>query len=327
MNEIKVSIIIPIYNVERYIERCARSLYEQTYPHIEYVWVNDATPDRSIDILRKVGKDYPNRKSQVHILSHTHNKGLPSARHTGLQVSTGDYVFHSDSDDWVEHSMIDELVTNVKSKNADIVWCDFYKSYSTHSVHVKQNFLQTHDECIRNLLCENMHGGYWNKLIRRSLYDENIITYSQGANMCEDLRGSIQLFYYARTVCYYPKAFYHYVQDNGGSLSANISSERHASAFVNIKCILTFLREKRMIDQFENEIPFLKLLSKRPYLISTDIEMLKKWKNTYPESNHYILSYKSLPFSLRFLGWFISKDYWFVVSFLIGMKRLKRMIT
>ena len=80
----KVSVIIPVYGVEKYIERCARSLFEQTLEDMEFIFVNDCTKDNSIDILLRVIDEYPKRKSQVHILNHEFNKGLPVARQTGI---------------------------------------------------------------------------------------------------------------------------------------------------------------------------------------------------------------------------------------------------
>lgn len=78
----KVSVFVPVYNVELYIERCARSLFEQTYPYLEYVFVNDCTPDRSMQILQKVMEDYPERKNAVKIIHHENNIGIAATRYT-----------------------------------------------------------------------------------------------------------------------------------------------------------------------------------------------------------------------------------------------------
>lgn len=107
--EYSVSVIIPVYNVGKFIERCARSLMEQTMDNVEYIFVDDASPDNSIQILQKVLADYPNRRDNVRILTHAENKGLPAARNTGLAVATGEYIFHCDSDDFVEPDMLEQL--------------------------------------------------------------------------------------------------------------------------------------------------------------------------------------------------------------------------
>lgn len=105
----KVSVIIPVYGVEKYIERCARSLFEQTLVDMEFIFVNDSTKDNSIDILLKVINEYPQRKNQIKILHHEVNKGLPAARQTGIKVAKGDYIAHCDSDDWVTSNAYQEM--------------------------------------------------------------------------------------------------------------------------------------------------------------------------------------------------------------------------
>ena len=97
----KISILVPIYNVSKYIERCAHSLMEQSYENIEYVFVDDCTPDNSITLLKGVIAKYPHRQDQVKIISHEHNKGLAGARITALNSATGDYVVHVEADDYI----------------------------------------------------------------------------------------------------------------------------------------------------------------------------------------------------------------------------------
>lgn len=110
MNNIKVTICVPVYGVEKYIEKCAISLFEQTYPSIEYVFVNDNTPDKSIEILESVVERYPNRKPYVRIISHEKNRGLAAARNTAVDTVTTEFLMHVDSDDWVDKNLVNELV-------------------------------------------------------------------------------------------------------------------------------------------------------------------------------------------------------------------------
>lgn len=100
-NNPKVSILVPIYGTELYIEKCARTLFEQTYDNIEFIFVNDCTRDNSVNVLKRVLEEYPLRKSQTRIIEHKENKGLAGSRLTGLQNATGEYVWCVDSDDYV----------------------------------------------------------------------------------------------------------------------------------------------------------------------------------------------------------------------------------
>ena len=105
----KVSVIIPIYKVEAFIVRCVNSLMRQTLSDIEYIFVNDATPDNSMALLQLTVNSYPERKEQVRIVAHEYNQGLPAARNSGLAVATGKYIFHCDSDDYMEDEMLEQL--------------------------------------------------------------------------------------------------------------------------------------------------------------------------------------------------------------------------
>ena len=108
----KVSVIVPIYNVERFIERCVKSLMEQTLQDVEYIFVDDAATDNSMKILAATLSIYSDQN--IRILVHQENKGLPAARNTGLAVATGEYVFHCDSDDYMEKDMLEALYKKAK---------------------------------------------------------------------------------------------------------------------------------------------------------------------------------------------------------------------
>ena len=116
-----VSIGIPIYNVESYIQRCAKSLFEQTYDNIEYIFVNDYTPDKSVNILQDLLDEYPNRKKQTIILHNTKNLGLSTTRNIAIDSMTGQFVMWVDSDDFIEPDMVEKLIIAQSSNDADIV--------------------------------------------------------------------------------------------------------------------------------------------------------------------------------------------------------------
>ena len=103
----RVSVVVPIYKVESFIARCIHSLLEQTLTDVEYIFVDDASPDGSIAVLRRVLADYPERSNHIKVLTHAKNKGLPAARNTGLAVAQGEYIFHCDSDDFVDSTMLE----------------------------------------------------------------------------------------------------------------------------------------------------------------------------------------------------------------------------
>ena len=116
-----VSILVPIYGVEKYIEQCAETLFQQSFADIEYVFVNDCTKDRSVEILQQTIDRFPERKSQVILIQHEHNKGLGGARHTAFAASRGRYIMHVDSDDLLPLDAVEKLVKAAEKSGADIV--------------------------------------------------------------------------------------------------------------------------------------------------------------------------------------------------------------
>ena len=120
-NTMRISVLVPVYGVERYIEECAVSLFEQTYENLEYIFVDDYTPDDSVNILLNVIEHYEKRKEQVRIIRHDYNRGLGAARATALEAASGDFVIAVDSDDKLAIDAIEKLCRLQQTVDADIV--------------------------------------------------------------------------------------------------------------------------------------------------------------------------------------------------------------
>lgn len=292
---VAVSVIIPIYKVEMYIERCARSLLEQTFQDVEYIFVDDGSPDNSIDVLKKVIIDYPQRTKQVRIISLSENKGLPAARNAGMRVAKGEYIFHCDSDDWVENDMLMQLYGKAKEEDADIVWCDWFLSFSHNERYMRQPQFDTTGEALEGILKGLMKYNVWNKLVKRSLYAENQITFLDGYGMGEDMT-MIKLFACAHHVTYLPKAFYHYVKINSNSFTNIGIVESHIMSLLhNVDSVVDFIQEHCQ-GNWNKEIGLFKLNVKYPLLISPNSQSYRLWQRYFPESNVYIRDSKKISF-------------------------------
>lgn len=253
----KVSVIVPIYKVEPFVARCAQSLMEQTLIDVEYIFVDDASPDGSIAVLRRVLADYPERSNHIKVLTHAKNKGLPAARNTGLAVAKGEYIFHCDSDDFVDLDMLEQLYRKATETNADIVWCDWWLSFAKNERYMKQPEYQTPMEALKGMLSGVMKFNVWNKLIRRSLYVESGITFPAGYGMGEDMT-IMRLFARASKVVYLPKAFYHYVQLNMGAFSKTYSNRHLEELQHNVSLLLSDLQQL-FDDQLKKRNGFLSI--------------------------------------------------------------------
>lgn len=206
----KVSIVVPVYGVEKYIERCARSLFTQTFGDIEYIFVNDCTKDSSMQVLEFVMKDYPARN--VRIINKEKNEGLPQARKTGVLASTGDFIMHIDSDDWVEHDIVEKLYARAMEEVADMVYCDWVEEYEDRSVLFSQHPMSI-ENYYKSILGFKSFSYVWNRLTKRELYDgiEFPIPY-----MLEDFVITSQLVSKAMKISLVQEPLNHYSKMNTG---------------------------------------------------------------------------------------------------------------
>lgn len=208
-----VSIIIPVYGVENYIDRCARSVFKQTYGNLEIIFVDDCTLDNSINVLRTVMEMYPERKNQVKILRHNHNRGLSAARNTGMDVATGEYIYFLDSDDAITEDCVEILEENISHGGCDFViggiktvgfdrTCVAAKLSAKEGIFVGKEIMSTYGQ------------GQWymmacNKLLNRSFVVNNGLYFKEGL-IHEDDVWSYKLAAIAKTMCVVHKETYIY---------------------------------------------------------------------------------------------------------------------
>ena len=292
---VKVSVIVPVYNVERFIAHCAKSLLEQTLQDIEYIFVNDATPDKSMSVLSGIIANYPERAGHIKILEHSENRGLPAARNTGLSVATGEYIFHFDSDDYADVDMLETLYSTAKKENADIVWCDYHIAYLDSRRYMKQPVYLMSEDALKGMLCGRMKYNVWNKLAKRSLYENGEIRFPEGYAMGEDMT-MMKLFAFASKVIYIPQAFYYYVQWNCSSLSHDYSPKHLASIRHNADDIMMFIK-KEYGEKWNMEIFSFQLLMKWQLLLTDKRDSYDLWNKWYPEAPDIFGRTRMFPFA------------------------------
>lgn len=307
----KVSVIVPIFKVEQFIERCVRSLMEQTLREVEFIFVDDASPDGSMEVLHKTLADYPERAKQVRILKHEQNKGLPAARNTGLAVAEGEYIFHGDSDDYVEREMLEEMYAKAKEQDADYLWSDFWLSFEQNERYMQVRSYDTPREALQGVLEGAMKYNVWNKLVRRSLYTESGIEFPAGHSMGEDMT-MIRLLACAKRVAYIPKAYYHYVRLNMSALTQTFSERHLIDIRHNVDQTVAFLR-KVLGTGIEREVALFQLSVKLPFIISDKHTDYQRWKEWYPEANRYVWEAQSLPWRTKLMQWFAAKGQFWAV--------------
>lgn len=304
----KVSVIVPIYNVEAFVERCVKSLMEQTLKDVEYIFVDDCSPDDSMKKLKETIALYPSRLSHIKLLFHSYNKGLPAARNTGLKEAQGEYIYHCDSDDFLELNALNEMYEVAKKQDADYVWCDWFLSFEKNERYMKQPTYSSVLEALKGMLSGTMKFNVWNKLVKRNLYTRNNICFPEGYGMGEDMT-MIRLLSCAERIAYQPHAYYHYVKLNVGAFTTTYSPKNLDDLRYNVAETVHFVNDKTK-GQLKEEIAYFLLNVKLPFLVSDNKQMYRLWEKWYPEANDYILANKQLSVRLRLLQYAASKG-WF----------------
>ena len=290
----KVSVIVPIYGVEAYIERCVRTLFSQTLTDIEYIFVDDCTPDSSILILKQLEEEYSERLQKenkvVRLYRMPENSGQAAVRKFAIQQAAGDYIIHCDSDDWVNDRMYEELYNTAIVSGSDIVICDFYQSTYSDDKYIKACF----NNEMPSLIYDLMQGrGYWslcNKLVQRSLYDQ--VRFFPSDNMGEDMVIMLQLLHFSKKVSYLEKPYYHYYF-NPTSIVGNNSEENIVKKFTqvvnNVNLIELFLNDKYSGISYINSLDSLKLRQLNLLVpLLKDKHYWKIWRATFPNLKYRI---------------------------------------
>lgn len=298
----KVSIVVPIYCVEKYIARCAQSLFEQTLQDLEYIFVDDATPDKSMDILIDILNKYPVRSSQVILHRMDNNVGPAGARKWGICHASGGYVFCCDSDDWLTPYACEKMYKTAIEQSSDAVLCDFYLTDGTHHLYQMAGFVKDKGECISRLMFGKGSLALWNKFFKRDLYKK--IKYPEG-NMGEDYCMTVQLLLLSSKISYINEALYYYYSNPQSITSARVVNRvkiqnNFMHSLRNLQIMIDFFEERELTSVYAEELNAMKLYQKNLILrLISQPNLRTLWKNTFPELKFSIVFNRKVLFKER----------------------------
>lgn len=236
-----ISVLVPVYGVERYIERCAVSLFEQTYPDLEYIFIDDCSPDRSVSILNSVIERYPARRTQVRLLHNDKNRGVGYVRALAVEQATGDGIMFVDSDDYIPPRAAELLARRMEQTGADIVDGAYQEVRSNGlSATVKAPRTADHSRLVRLMLCQDFVPAHlWARLIRRRLFTDSGINFVEGVDFSEDFSVMPALMSLARRAVIDDVVYCYNLE--------NVSSYTHSTT---TKHIVSMIRSNRMVYEF-----------------------------------------------------------------------------
>ena len=259
----KVSVIVPIYNVEKYLEKCINSLLSQTLEDIQIILVNDGSKDNSGNIAREYEKNNKNRIIYVE----KENGGLSDARNYGLKYATGDFIAFLDSDDYIEKNAYEEMYNKAIEENADYVECDFIWEFPNKIRVDKQYPYKNKKEMLSFVRVVA-----WNKLIKRQLIIDNNLEFPKGFRY-EDVEFTYKLIPFVNKFAYVDKPFIHYVQREGSI--ANVQNERTAEIFTVLDNVIEFYKKNNIYEKYRDEIEY----NYARYLLCSSLKRICKIKD------------------------------------------------
>lgn len=272
----KISIIIAVYNAEKYIRRCLDSILKQSFSDFEILLINDG----SLDDSRHICEEYVDKDSRVKLLN-KENEGVSCARQLGLKHAAGEYIIHIDPDDWIEDGMLKEMYECVKSKQIDLLVVDFYKDSDDRVYYIEQKISDfTSDSLLRGLLT-HLYGSCCNKLVKSDVVRKYGIEFISNINYCEDLLFGLQLLQHDIKIAYINKAWYHY------DVCVNSQSITHSKG--KVKQILNY------ISKLEELVPSDKYQIEKGIAIMNAIGHLFINNYSIPNLKHFLPYKKVIP--------------------------------
>lgn len=324
-NNPQISVCIPIYNVENYIEKCLRSVFEQTIAEkAEFILVDDCSQDQSMAVVERITKDYPTIKNQIKIFRHENNKGSAAARNTLLNNASGKYIIYVDADDWCEPDYLEYLYNTAEQDNADIVCCNLWEEYENFSNRKIFKFSETPSTCIHQLLIGELPSWLHIKFIKLSLFRNNAIKFIDKVDLQEDFIVSVKLFFNAKKISYIDNSLYHYNQQNTQSLSLRktLSTDKCNQMIAAIKEVKHFIKEENVISIYKEDIRKRKILTKSVILLKTEKQNRKQYYNLYKNELKKIKDLNLKFFILRSILRFYDFRLYFLGDFFFSIIRI-----
>ena len=260
----KVSVIVPVYNVESYLDKCLNSLVNQTLKDLEIIIINDGSTDNSQKIIDKYAKKYKN------IIAITkENGGVSEARNLGLTKATGEYIGFLDSDDWIEPNMYELMYQKAISQDFDVVACDTQAIYKDKKVYISSNIKE--DNVSNKELMIDAYAVIWNKIYKKELLKG--IKFKKGMNFCEDVEFLYMIYSKVKTIGVIKEPLHNYLQREG-SLTY-VYDKKLYKLIEAIDDVIDYYKKNKILEKYIDEIEY----TYTRYLYATFIKRMAKTRN------------------------------------------------
>ena len=311
----KISVIVPVYNTEKYLHRCIDSVLAQTYKDFELLLIDDGSKDSSGTIC----DEYAAQDTRVRVF-HKENGGVSSARNAGLAIASGDWIMHLDGDDWIEPDMLERLIQKGEDTGADIVMGDFLFAYSDRDILYSLPDWDNNKTASLNRYITSVWTCVWGGIHKRSLYEEYQLKSPQGVTYCEDFHLMARLCYHAKKVVNVHQPFYHYRQQEG-SVMHNLSKKTERDEQWVYQDIIRFFKEKRVYDDYRKSMCWRMLKATQELVL--DKSTWKTFQEMVPEKKHYIWDCPYINRKLKMNMWCLTHHLSWISQLMLNLRKLR----
>lgn len=302
-----ISICVPVYNTARYIEKCVRSLFEQTYPNLEFVFVDDASSDDSMHIVQTVSLEYPDIKDRIRYLHNSSNQGSAYTRGKAILEAKGEYVFCVDSDDYIEKNIIQLMYNAIKQKDENIASClmAYEQKGTVSNIEIQEPSFYSFEDVLQDKT--NNHAA--SHLIRKELLLKWNCLPPGGLDYLEDRYLMTCIRYHIHTQAIIQDVGYYYVK-HPHSLSSNKKEKHFRCLILFYQSIENYLRQYNDYETYTTTIQQQKVIDKAHLMLHChDMNVRKQYADLFrEEENQYHFS--ALHRSAKIVAWLVHHHYW-----------------
>lgn len=310
-----ISIIVPIYNIEKFLPCCIDSILAQTFTEWEMILVDDGSKDTCGSIC----DEYATKDGRIRVI-HKPNGGLTSARNAGLAMASGEWVMHLDGDDWIEPEMLELLLRKGEDTGADIVMGDFLFAYPDRDVPFLLPDWDNNKTASLNRYITSVWTCVWGWIHRRSLYEEHQLQSPQGVTYCEDFHLIVRLCYFARKVVNVHRPFYHYRQQEG-SVMHNLNKKTERDEQWVYQDIIRFFKEQGVYKDYRKTMCWRMLKATQELVL--DKSDRKAFQEMVPEKKHYIWDCPYINRKLKMNMWCLTHHLSWISLLMLNLRKLR----
>ena len=295
----KVSIIVPVYNIENYIRVCVESILAQTYASLELILVDDGSKDNSGILCDEYAVIDPRVK-----VIHKENGGVSSARNAGLRQAKGDWIMHVDGDDWIEPDMIESLIEAAKATEADLVFSDFIKYGPNAGNNQLPSWNSDKIDSMSRYIAYVMTT-IWGSIAKRSLYIDHSLKSPEGISYCEDFHLIVRLCHYAKKIANVHRPFYHY-RYRPTSIMSNMSRKTESDEQWVYQDTIRFFKEQGVYEDYRKVMSWRTLKSAQELLL--DPSEHHRFMELFNDGKEFIFSCPFVNKKIKMLAWLITHN-------------------